>query len=226
MLKHIPANRKEQLVAEAALLPTSDARVTYPPWYLHRWHFLPDGYLSRSSAALYDHIVRRVYYQGLERTATRAVLGRLEALQPQSLLEVGCGAGRLLSEIAGRQGIVDIVGLDLSPYFLERAARRLRDRRVRLVHADGMHIPADEGAFDAVIASHYVGHLPAALRSVAVAELARVVRPGGHVFVLDHRWHPSPASVHLRECFNSTMTVGAARLRVLERLADPPPELR
>jgi SAM-dependent methyltransferase len=224
MLKHIPADRKEQLVAEAALLPTSDARVTYPSWYLHRWHFLPDGYLSRSSAALYDHVVRRVYYQGLERTVTRAVLDRLEALQPKSLLEVGCGAGRLLSRIAQREAITDIVGIDLSPYLLERAARRLRGRRVRLVHADGMHVPADEGAFDAVIASHYVGHLPATLRSGAVAELVRVVRPGGHVLVLDHRWHPSPASVHVRELPHSSRDVGAARLRVLERLVEPSSE--
>lgn len=216
VLKRIPAPRAEELVAAATDLPTSDPGVSYPAWYLRRWHFLPEGYLSRRSAAGYDHIVRHLYNQGLESRVVRSVVQQLSKLNPGSLLEVGCGPGRLLAA-AARSGISeDRVGMDLSPYLLERARRRL-GRSARLVHGDGLAIPAEEGAFEATVASHYVGHLPAAVRPNAVAELARVLRPGGHLVVVDHRWHPWPSEPGLRLMHSFSHNLGLITVRVFER---------
>jgi ubiquinone/menaquinone biosynthesis C-methylase UbiE len=198
MLKRIPSGRAKELIASASAAPTSDPRVTYPSWYLHRWHFLPEGYLSRRCAAGYDHVIRRVYNQGLERGSIRAAADALDKVRPRAVLEVGCGPGRLLQELSTRAFADELVGVDLSPYLLERARKRLKDRHVRLVHADGLALPSEDESFDAVVASHYVGHLPQTVRAHAAAELARVIRPGGHLVLVDHRWHPWPETPGLR----------------------------
>ncbi|MEO8538591.1 MAG: class I SAM-dependent methyltransferase [bacterium] len=221
MLKRIPAPRAEELVAEAATVPTSDPRVSYPAWYLHRWHFLPEGYLSRRSAAWYEHIVRNVYNQGLERRTVRAVVEHLRKINPTSLLEVGCGPGRMLAATVRSGVATDRVGLDLSPYLLERARRKLRGNVARLVHGNGLAIPSEECAFDAALSCHYVGHLPDAIRGSAVAELTRVLRPGGHLFVVDHRWHAFPGNDALRLVHSSSRNLGMIRLSIFERLDSP-----
>ena len=198
MLKRIPAGRAKELIASAGSTATSDPRVTYPSWYLHRWHFLPEGYLSRRCAAGYDHVIRRVYNQGFERATIRAAAEALAKLRPRAVLEVGCGPGRLLKALASSGVAEELVGVDLSPFLLERARRKLSMSRVRLVHADGLALPSEDEACDAVVASHYVGHLPAAVRAAAATEIARVIRPGGHAVVVDHRWHPWPETPSLR----------------------------
>lgn len=217
MLKRMPSNQARALVAAATAMPTSDPRISYPSWYLHRWHFLPEGYLSRRSAAGYENLVRHVYNQGLEASTIRATVSELARLAPRALVEVGCGPGRLLQKVAERGIGHDLVGVDLSPYLLERARRRLKHQRIRLVHADGLALPADEGAFDAAISSHYVGHLPPAVRPLAVAELARVVRPGGHVVAVEHRWHPWPECPGLRRIRHIRQSLGFIGLSVFER---------
>lgn len=216
MLKRIPSPRAEELVSAAAAMPLSDPGVAYPAWYVHRWHFLPEGYLSRRSAAGYDLLIRRLYNQGLESRVVRTVVGSLKRFSPASLVEIGCGPGRLL-QAASAAGIGDHrVGLDLSPFLLERARKRL-GREARLVHGDGLAIPSEDAAFDASLASHYVGHLPAAIRERAAAELARVVRPGGHVVVVDHRWHPWPEQAGLKLVESFSHNLGLIVVRVFER---------
>jgi ubiquinone/menaquinone biosynthesis C-methylase UbiE len=195
MLKRLPTTRAKELIAAAATASRSDPLVSYPRWYLHRWHFLPEGYLSRRSAAGYEHVIRRLYYQCRERHLNAAVVAELRKLRPASVLEVGCGPGRLLESVSEAEVTQDLVGVDLSPYLLERAEERAP--AARLAHANGLSLPADEGAFDAVVASHYLGHLPARVRPAALREMARVLRPGGHLLLVDHRWHPTPRAATL-----------------------------
>jgi ubiquinone/menaquinone biosynthesis C-methylase UbiE len=217
VLKRIPGHRAEQLLADAAALPTSDPRVSYPAWYVHRWHFLPEGYLSRRSAAWYEHIVRNLYNQGMEGRIMRTLIDRLRQISPASLLEVGCGPGRFLAASARARVGSDRIGLDLSPFLLERARRRVGNLGARIVHGNGLAIPSEDSAFDAVVASHYVGHLPEEIRSQAITELARVVRPGGHLLVIDHRWHPWPAQPGLKLTAASNHNFGLIRVNVFER---------
>lgn len=218
MLKRLPASRARELVAAASEFPTSDPAVSYPSWYLHRWHFLPEGYLSRRSAAGYDKVIRHVYNQGLEAGTIRAVVDRVERLAADSVLEVGCGPGRLLTAMAKRGVARDLVGIDLSPHLLERAGKRLGGKQARVVHANGLAIPADDGSFDVAVASHYIGHLPPLLRSAAVLEMARVVRPGGHIVVVDHLWHPWPAISHLRLEERDGRAPGFVQVRTYQRV--------
>jgi len=217
MLKHISSSRARELIREARRSPQSDPKTAYPPWYVHRWHFLPEGYLSRRGAAGYDWVIRNLYNAGQEDALLRKLVRRVQAARPNSVVELGCGPGRLVSALVDDGAAPDIVGLDLSPYMLERAMANLHRGQARLVHADGLAAPAPEGAFDVAVAAHYLGHLPLDLRGPAMGEIARIVRPGGSIIIADHSWHASPHNPLLVLRHASWHASRLIRLQVFER---------
>jgi ubiquinone/menaquinone biosynthesis C-methylase UbiE len=194
MLKRMDEDVARRCLSEAADSPFSRAGVDYPAWYLHRWHFLPEGYLSRRSAAMYEWCIRNVYYAGAERNALRALLAALRLQHPERVLELGCGPGRAVEALADALPWSEITGLDLSPFQLERAMRRCMGfgGRVRLVHADALALPLDTESYDAVVAAHVAGHLPEDTISDAMAETGRVLATHGKLYLFDHMWHPLP----------------------------------
>jgi SAM-dependent methyltransferase len=221
MLKRLSQTRARELVAAAAEAPLSDPSVDYPPWYVQRWHFLPEGYLSRRGAAAYDLLVRNLYNACMERRVIDQLVGLLRHHRPKSLLELGCGPGRFLSALDATEPRIRAAGVDLSPYHLERARARLHPEWPGdLVHASGHALPWDEQQFDAVVAIHYFGHVPGHAQSTALAEAARVLRPGGRLYTVDHAWHPKPPQTRLGPVSHDSALLGTLRVSVLERLAD------
>lgn len=95
-------------------------------------------------------------------------------LRPASLVEIGCGDGALLAELASLAPTLD--GFELS----RRAAGYARERRVaRRVEAfDGTNVPAPDDAYDLAVLSHVVEHVP---EPVPLLEEAARVAP--HVIV-------------------------------------------
>ncbi len=98
-------------------------------------------------------------------------------------LEVGCGRG------VGTEIILDVFGatrvdaFDLDPRMVDRARERLRPRgdRVRLWSGDAEHIDSADGSYDSVFDFGIIHHVPA--WRAAVAEVHRVLRPGGRFYV-------------------------------------------
>jgi ubiquinone/menaquinone biosynthesis C-methylase UbiE len=90
-----------------------------------------------------------------------------------SVLECGAGTGLLLERIARFAG--SAVGIDLSPGMLEKARARGLDVREASVTA----IPFEDASFDVTCAFKVLAHVPELGR--ALAEMARVTRPGGVV---------------------------------------------
>lgn len=99
------------------------------------------------------------------------------------VLEVGIGTGRNLGRYPPG---VALTGVDLSPAMLglarDRAAGLGLD--VRLVEGDAQALDLPDGAFDTVVATLALCAVPDDRR--AVAELVRVLRPGGRLLLLDH----------------------------------------
>jgi SAM-dependent methyltransferase len=91
-------------------------------------------------------------------------------ISPASTLEVGCGDGALLCELARRAFGGRLHGVEISQAAVEIARRRTRIESVSLY--DGSHLPAADGAHDLGVLSHVLEHVedPAAL----LAETARV----------------------------------------------------
>jgi SAM-dependent methyltransferase len=96
-------------------------------------------------------------------------------------LDVGCGTGALAATVLAGADPAAVVGLDPSAGFLAAARARLVDRRVRLVAADARRLPLATASFDAVVSGLVLNFVPDP--AAAVAEMARVARPGGRVAV-------------------------------------------
>lgn len=105
-------------------------------------------------------------------------LGPLEGLR---ILDVGCGAG-LASEWLARRG-ASVTGLDAAGAALEAARAHAAASGVSVDYRDGTPENLDEAGFDAVLALEVIEHVPPAGRAAFCASLARLVRPGGQVFL-------------------------------------------
>ena len=218
MLKNLTPAQIEDCLAQAATSPMATEAVTYPRWYLHRWHFLPEGYLSRRSAGLYDALIRRVYNVASEDSLHAALVRRIRGHGPGAVLEVGAGPGNALARMRRALPHARLTGIDLSPFLLERARDRLPGDAVQLVHGDATELPWPERSFDAVVAQHFLGHLPRGTAGRAWDEAGRVLRPGGRLYVLDHAWHPR-LHAELRPVASQRLLGGLARLDVFEQPA-------
>ncbi len=108
------------------------------------------------------------------------------------LLDIGCGNGRELFVERSRETF----GFDGSLHF----ARGCRERYTATAVGSLPRLPYRSGFFDAVVSSHLMGHLPLDAKDEMVAEMARVLRPGG-------------LSAHLIETDSSHRTVVAAKDR-------------
>ncbi|HEU5108278.1 MAG TPA: class I SAM-dependent methyltransferase [Micromonosporaceae bacterium] len=113
------------------------------------------------------------------RPLRRALLGALGSLTGVRLLDVGCGVGLLLREASDRGAWV--AGVDTTEGLLEVARWALPDADLRIGQLTAL--PYDNGRFDVATACNTLCY--AEDRAAALAELARVVRPGGRVAVGD-----------------------------------------
>ena len=77
-------------------------------------------------------------------------------LAPQTVVEIGCGDGAVLVEMAARGWVVD--GFELA----ENAANRARQRNIarRVERFDGEHVPAETDEYDLAVLSHVLEHVP------------------------------------------------------------------
>lgn len=105
------------------------------------------------------------------------VPGRLGLAGGETVLDLACGPGTLTRGLAGAVGPDGlVVGIDLSPPMLDRAARAVRAPQAVLARADAMNLPLATDTVDAVCCSlclHLVPDLDTAL-----GEILRVARPG------------------------------------------------
>jgi ubiquinone/menaquinone biosynthesis C-methylase UbiE len=102
-----------------------------------------------------------------------------------NVLDVGCGTGRWAELVLNTWPHSKVTGLDLSQEMLKRAAPRAAGypNRLDLVHGDAQSLPFDDASFDIVTCSHSFHHYPD--QRGVVAEMARVLKPGGRVMIVD-----------------------------------------
>jgi demethylmenaquinone methyltransferase/2-methoxy-6-polyprenyl-1,4-benzoquinol methylase len=122
-----------------------------------------------------------LHHRWRERTADLARVG-----PGDSALDVCCGTGDLALELARRVGADGaVVGLDFSAPMLELAGEKSRaaGAPVRWMQGNALELPFGDGEFDAATVGFGVRNLVDLERGIA--EMARVVRPGGRVVILE-----------------------------------------
>ncbi|HKQ02504.1 MAG TPA: class I SAM-dependent methyltransferase [Actinomycetes bacterium] len=175
---------------------------------------MPGGILI-GDAVLYDALSRLLLGRFRERIAADVA-----AVAPDEarLLEVGCGPGHLSTRLAQRG--FDVTGLDLDPAMIARARANTHrpetgdQRRPEFLVGDVAALAFPDRSFDLVVSTLSMHHWadPAA----GLAEIGRVLRPGGRALIWDFRpgarLHPfGPRHAHMPDPAEHTH---GSRLRV------------
>jgi ubiquinone/menaquinone biosynthesis C-methylase UbiE len=101
-----------------------------------------------------------------------------------SVLDVGCGTGRLLEMYADAGASVS--GIDMSYAMLAEATKLLGDR-ADLRSGDATAMPYEDDSFDLAICSLMIHELDPDIQHGVLTEMARVVAPDGRVLIIDYR---------------------------------------
>ncbi len=138
-------------------------------------------------AWLYDYVVGFLSL-GREQAMRRMTVD-LARLQPgESVLDVGCGTGaltRLTKVCVGDTGRV--YGIDAAPQMIAVARRKATRRNLAIDFQVGLieQLAFPDDSFDVVLSSLMMHHLPDELKRQGLIEIARVLKPGGRLLVLD-----------------------------------------
>ncbi len=143
---------------------------------------------THPSAAIFDRWSATYDRPGLQLFTYRpihdAVLARIDGLEPSMVVDLGCGTGQLTQRLIRGFPDANIVGVDLSDGMLTEAAGRLRQvgsDDQPLVRADALQLPFAASSIDLVVCTESFHWYPD--QAAALAELARVLNPGGRLLI-------------------------------------------
>jgi len=113
----------------------------------------------------------------------------LARIQPgEQVLDVGCGTGTLAIEVARRVGRAGrVAGVDPGAQQIARARAKAARRNIPVEFQVGVieQIPFPDQSFDVVFSTLMMHHLPKSLKLQGLAEIARVLKPGGRLIIAD-----------------------------------------
>lgn len=134
--------------------------------------------------ALYDLTVGLTMREDAWRPAfARAAVSGESATE---VLDLGCGTGAVTVELARAAPSARVVGIDGDARVLARARRRVAGHSgVELIEGLADALPFEDDAFDRATCSLLLHHLGPATQRAALAELSRVLRPGGELHLAD-----------------------------------------
>ena len=123
----------------------------------------------------------RMHHQIADRTADLA-LARVPA--PRQVLDVGCGTGYLLGQLAARSPQAEtLAGIDAAPAMIEAARGAAADDRLGFVVGTAEQLPWPAATFDLVVSTTSFDHW--ADQRAGLAQCARVLAPGGCLVLVD-----------------------------------------
>jgi ubiquinone/menaquinone biosynthesis C-methylase UbiE len=178
---------KAQGTATTGLLMKGGWRYDLHGWYLDTFWFRGKGRALRLRAAA------------------------LARLHPgEQALDVGCGTGTLALDVARRVGKAGrVAGIDPAADQIARARAKAARRRLPIDFQVGVieRLPFPDQTFDVVLSTLMMHHLPGSLKQQGLAEIARVLKPGGRLVIADFKhkherqgraaqFHAGGSSVH------------------------------
>ena len=187
----LPAVHQRREGGQSQEVLNEQTRGKRPRYYLQNFHFQSGGWLTPESAQRYDTQVEVLLY-GSANAARRQVLPALHEVfagrdqRRLRLLDVGCGTGRSLDFCKQVWPRLPAVGIDLSEAYIAEAKRHLRRWGwISLLVANAEAVPLETESQDAVTVNFVFHELPPAVRRIVFGEIARLLKPGGRLVVLD-----------------------------------------
>lgn len=159
----------------------------YPKYYRRTYHWQSDGYLSISSANRYD-VSAELQLRGAAQMIRRLCVPYLTSLRERKsrILDIGCGTGTLLPTLAKAHPEAKVVGIDLSPYYIDKARETTSMHpSIETLVANGYDTGFPDCYFDGIVSVFLLHELPGLLRRRLFAECYRLLKPGGVLVLAD-----------------------------------------
>lgn len=171
-------------------------QITYPDYYLTSFHGYDEGDLSWQ-AAFELEVAARTVHAGIWqdgkadgdaklRQSYHDIL-KVRVPQPRDILDLGCSVGLSTFTLQETYPHAQVTGLDLSPYFLAVAKYRAQQSQAQInwIHATAESTGLPDRAFDLVSLFLICHELPQLATQKIFAEVRRILRPGGHISIMD-----------------------------------------
>jgi len=138
-------------------------------------------------ASFYDTLVKLMSF-GKDKAIRKASVELAQIVPGEAVLDVGCGTGDLTLEakkVVGPNG--QVYGTDASPNMIEQAQQKSARTNADVTFQVGLveDIDFSENQFDVVLSSLMMHHLPDDLKRAGLAEIYRVLKPGGRLLIVD-----------------------------------------
>ena len=161
------------------------SQMTYKEFHKSRWNHLAKEFGGSSfGAVIAEHNDQVNYY--FDKT-TKRMLRRVLNLDHKSVLDLGCGIGRLSVWLAGKAALV--TGVDISEEMIRVARRKAGSegaRNASFAVYDGTALPFEDGLFDVAVCcgvlKYVIGNADFA---AIIRDMCRVVKPRGQIVIID-----------------------------------------
>ena len=147
-----------------------------------------EGVTLDHAAPVYD-LLAPIMTLGLERRFHRIVIKRLALHGDEQVLDLGCGTGTLTRDIANAladKTFSRCTGLDAAEKMIYIAKRKAV--KIPNIHFDAAlaeNLPYPDRIFDAAVSTFFFHHIHFELKTNVLAEVARVLKPGGRLLIVD-----------------------------------------
>ncbi len=187
-----------QMSWQSVLEQVQSPNFNYPDYYLRSFHAYPEGNLSWQ-AAWEVEVAAKAVHAGIWpdagalgddklRQSFQRVLNTCLPAPPQTIVDLGCSVGMSTFALQDAYPEAAITGVDLSPYFLAVAEQRSRGTpyaQITWKHAAAEATGLGDRLFDLVVIFLVFHELPQVVTQQVLQEARRLLRPGGHVAIMD-----------------------------------------
>jgi ubiquinone/menaquinone biosynthesis C-methylase UbiE len=166
----------------------AEAPASYPAYYRQNFHFQSGGWFTAESAERYETQVEALFAgtAGAMRRRALSLLAKAWRTRDHrglAVLDLACGAGGFVHDLGKAFPRARLLGADLSPAYLAEAGHAAPN--AGFVQAKAEQLPFAGASLDAVTSIYLFHELPPKVRPVVAAEIARVLKPGGHFALAD-----------------------------------------
>ncbi len=182
---------------QSDLAQVKNPDLSYPEYYLTSFHAYESGNMSWLAAFEVESAAYAVHAKIWQDAGTQGdtklrqnyhnILKKHIANPPQTILDMGCSVGMSTFALQNLYPNAQVTGLDLSPYFLAVAHYRAQERQAKInwVHAAAESTGLPNASFDLVSIFLVCHELPQTATKQIFAEARRLLRPNGHLAIMD-----------------------------------------